>query len=59
MKTINLLILTITISLNTVFAQENMESNFSFPLLEGAYMGQEPPGMVAEPFAPEIISKEG
>lgn len=36
-----------------------MESDFSFPPLEGPYMGQEPPGMVAEPFAPGIISKEG
>jgi hypothetical protein len=30
-----------------------------FPELEGAYMGQKPPGLVAEPFAPGIISKEG
>jgi hypothetical protein len=30
-----------------------------FPILEGPYMGQKPPGMVAEPFAPGIISKDG
>ncbi len=30
-----------------------------FPVLEGPYMGQTPPGMMAEPFAPGIISKEG
>jgi len=30
-----------------------------FPILEGPYMGQKPPGLVAEPFAPGIISKEG
>ena len=30
-----------------------------FPPLKGPYMGQKPPGMVAEPFAPGIISKEG
>ena len=30
-----------------------------FPMLEGPYMGQEPPGMIAEPFAPGIISKDG
>lgn len=30
-----------------------------FPVLEGPYMGQTPPGMVAEPFAPGVISKEG
>lgn len=54
-----LLILTCAVSLNTVYAQENRESDFSFPILEGSYMGQTPPGMVAEPFAPGIISKEG
>jgi hypothetical protein len=59
MQKIKLLILTIIISLNTVFAQEITESDFSFPLLEGSYMGQEPPGIVAEPFAPGIISKGG
>lgn len=31
----------------------------NFPDLEGPYMGQSPPGMMAEPFAPGIISKEG
>ena len=30
-----------------------------FPVLKGPYMGQMPPGMVAEPFAPGIISKQG
>ena len=30
-----------------------------FPLLKGPLMGQNPPGKVAEPFAPGIISKEG
>tara|TARA_B110000467_G_C18294271_1_gene466852 strand:+ start:78 stop:950 length:873 start_codon:yes stop_codon:yes gene_type:complete len=30
-----------------------------FSILEGPYMGQKPPGKVAEPFAPGIISKEG
>ncbi|MGJ8662783.1 MAG: TolB family protein [Marinicella sp.] len=31
----------------------------SFPELKGPLMGQKPPGMVAEPFAPGIISKSG
>ncbi|MCX2681844.1 hypothetical protein OOZ15_17955 [Galbibacter sp. EGI 63066] len=57
MKTTKLLILISLISLNTVFAQKNIDSEF--PLLEGPYMGQKPPGMVAKPFAPGIISKEG
>jgi hypothetical protein len=30
-----------------------------YPVLEGPYLGQEPPGMVAEPFAPGIISRDG
>ena len=30
-----------------------------FPVLEGRYLGQKPPGMTAEPFAPGVISKEG
>jgi len=35
------------------YAQDN------FPALKGSYMGQKPPGMMAEPFAPGIISKDG
>jgi hypothetical protein len=34
-------------------------SQEEFPVLEGPYMGQKPPGTVAEPFASGIISKEG
>jgi len=34
-------------------------SQDDFPILKGPYMGQKTPGMVAEPFAPGIISKEG
>ena len=30
-----------------------------FPVLTGPLMGQQPPGMVAEPFAPGVISKAG
>jgi hypothetical protein len=30
-----------------------------FPALEGPLLGQTPPGMVAEPFAPGVISTEG
>ena len=29
-----------------------------FPVLEGPYMGQTPPGMTAEVFAPGIVSTE-
>jgi hypothetical protein len=34
-------------------------SQDEFPILKGAYLGQKPPGMIAEPFALGIISKEG
>jgi len=34
-------------------------SQDEFPVLKGPYMGQKSPGMVAVPFAPGIISKEG
>lgn len=30
-----------------------------FPILKGPYLGQKPPGLVAQPFAPGIISKDG
>lgn len=49
---ITLLLSALTMSGNT-YAQEE------FPVLEGPYMGQMPPGMMAEPFAPGLISKEG
>ena len=56
MKTMILLILTIVISLNTVVAQENIEKNPNFPLLEGPYLGQKPPGLIPEAFAPGIVT---
>lgn len=59
MKATKYFILILTMSVNSLFAQENTDDNFNFPPLEGAYMGQKAPGMVAEPFAPGIISKEG
>lgn len=58
MKKMKLLILISIISLNTVFAQDNKENKRNYPLLEGPYMGQKPPGMVAEPFAPGIVSTD-
>jgi len=58
MKTTKLLILTVVISLNTVFAQENIENASSFPHLEGPYLGQKPPGLTPEPFAPGIVTTE-
>jgi len=44
---------------SALMMSSNSYSQNDFPFLEGPYMGQKPPGMVAEPFAPGIISKEG
>jgi Tol biopolymer transport system component len=59
MRTTKLLILTCTISLNTVFAKEKIENDPDFPLLEGPYLGQKPPGLIPEVFAPGIVSLKG
>lgn len=48
----------IGLAFSTVFVSTVSHSQ-EFPVLEGPYMGQSPPGMMAEPFAPGIISKEG
>ncbi|MTI30543.1 TolB family protein [Xanthovirga aplysinae] len=58
MKTTKLLILTIVISLNTVIAQENIKNASSLSHLEGPYLGQKPPGLMPEPFAPGIVTTE-
>ena len=48
------------ILLITVLAMSSESySQDEFPVIKGPYMGQKPPGMMAEPFAPGIISKEG
>ncbi|MGB0495427.1 MAG: TolB family protein [Kangiellaceae bacterium] len=56
MRSINpliILLLSVLIMSSLSHAQEE------FPILEGPYMGQKPPGMMAEPFAQGVISKEG
>ena len=54
MQKIKLLIL-ILISFNTIFAQENSANESDFPALEDRYLGQKPPGLIPELFAPDII----
>lgn len=56
MKTTKFLVLASMMALNVVFAQENSENDSSFPLLEGPYLGQKPPGLIPEVFAPGIVS---
>ncbi len=47
------------VMLTVVFAALAENSDAEFPVLQGPYMGQKPPGQVAEPFAPGIVSKAG
>ena len=51
--------ISMTLLLSTLTMSSKSFSQYEFPVLEGPYMGQEPPGLVAEPFAPGIISKQG
>lgn len=58
MKITKLFIFIGILSLNTVFAQENIENDSGFPLIEGPYLGQKPPGSTPEAFAPGIVTTE-
>ncbi len=49
----------ITLLLSALTMSSKSYSQDEFPVLKGPYLGQKPPGMVAEPFAPGIISKQG
>jgi len=42
----------------SIFAQENTNNHSKYPVLSGPYLGQKPPGMTPELFAPGIVSKE-
>jgi hypothetical protein len=43
---------------NIFLAQDQLETTSKFPVLKGPYLGQEPPGMIPETFAPGILSDE-
>ncbi len=45
--------------MESALAQEPQTFSREIPELKGPYMGQKPPEMIAEPFAPGIISTEG
>ena len=49
----------IALLLSVLTMSSKSYSQNEFPILKGPYMGQKPPGMVAEPFAPSIISTKG
>jgi len=55
----NMNTLFIILMLSALAMSSKSHSQDEFPVIEGPYMGQKPPGKVAEPFAPGIISKEG
>ena len=48
----------ISLMLSALTMSSKCNSHNDFPVLKGPYMGQKPPGMVAESFAPGIISKD-
>lgn len=55
MKSINLVAAFLLASLSK---NGKSDAQREYPTLTGPYLGQKPPGMVAEPFAPGIISKD-
>jgi hypothetical protein len=53
------LLLAIALMVSGNSYSHEIDSKDEFPVLKGPYMGQKTPGLVAEPFAPGIISKGG
>jgi len=53
------IVIYIALLLSTLTMSSKSYGQDDFPILKGPYMGQKTPGMLAEPFAPGIISKEG
>jgi hypothetical protein len=58
MKATKLFIVISLLWLNTIFAQESTENNPTATRLEGPYLGQKPPGLIPEAFAPGIVTTE-
>jgi hypothetical protein len=56
MKITVLSLFTLLITINSGVSQEMTKTNTSIPILKGTYLGQKPPGMNPEVFAPGIIS---
>jgi Tol biopolymer transport system component len=49
-------IVTISLLLSILFTTGNLKAEDDFPVLKGPYLGQKPPGMTPEVFAPGIVS---
>ena len=56
-KNIFVVLLVFFISTMPALAQENTKDIIDFPVLTGRYLGQKPPGLIPEIFAPGIVSK--
>ena len=56
-KIISILVTLLTILTSTLVLAEGKE--LGFPTLKGSYLGQKPPGLKAEPFAPAVLSVPG
>jgi len=54
-KNIIIVVFIIFSSILPVLAQENTKNKSDFPVLKGKYLGQKPPGMEPEPFAPNLL----
>ncbi|MTI22251.1 DUF5050 domain-containing protein [Fulvivirga sp. RKSG066] len=58
MKTLTLIVLTIVVLINTVYAQNGTADDPEFPPLEERYLGQKTPGLTPELFAPGFVSTQ-
>lgn len=56
-KNISILVTFLAILTSTLALAEGKE--LGFPTLKGPYLGQQPPGLKAEPFAPAVLSVPG
>jgi Tol biopolymer transport system component len=52
-----ILVIIILTFFNICNAQKNTKDQLDFPVLKGSYLGQNPPGMTPEVFAPGIVSR--
>lgn len=58
MKSTAPLILMFFLSLNTLFSQVPVENTSGFERAAGPYLGQKPPGLIPERFAPGLVSSD-
>lgn len=58
MKTKSIITAFVLIIIIHLQSQKKIENKNSFPILKGEYLGQKPPGIIPEIFAPGIISTE-